>query len=121
MLRGQPCVSFVYRHRTRDITKNEPIETARGTVDALLGTRFAHAHLLTPSAELQLMMSRKGRYTLHRTRGRERRGTQVAVDATRRGGCDAAHRDETEGVDAGVEPATPRACRRTTASKHRLA
>ena len=68
LLRGERCLSFVYKHRTRDITKNEPLADALLTLAALVGTRFAHAHLYTPDAELQLMMSRKGRYTLHRAK-----------------------------------------------------
>jgi hypothetical protein len=88
-LRGEPCVSFVWRHRTRDVTKNVPVAQARETVEALIGTRFAHAHLTTPSVELQLMMSRKGRYTLHRARP----GTQPGSDATR-AAIDAARRDD---------------------------
>lgn len=67
-LRGEPCLSFVYQHTTRDVTRNEPLAQALETLDALVGTRFAHAHLFTREVELQLMMSRKGRYTLHRAR-----------------------------------------------------
>jgi hypothetical protein len=67
-LRGQACVSFVWHHRTRDITKNEPVAAARETVATLVGTRLAHAHLRAGGEELQLMTSRKGRYTLHRRR-----------------------------------------------------
>jgi len=67
-LRGQPCLSLVYSHATKDITKNEPVATALATLAALVGARFAHAHLFARDTELQLMMSRKGRYTLHRSR-----------------------------------------------------
>jgi hypothetical protein len=91
-LRGEPCVSFVYRHRTRDVTKNVPVAAARETVEALIGTSFAHAHLFTPAAELQLMMSRKGRYTLHRARpaaAADGDATRAAVDAARRDEDDA--------------------------------
>ncbi len=83
-LRGEPCLSLVFSHRTKDITKNEPVAEALRTLDALVGERFAHAHLYTRDAELQLMMSRKGRYTLHRSRvagGAD--ATRAAVDAAR--------------------------------------
>ena len=63
-LHGEDCVSYLYHHRTRDITRNEPVQRARETVSGLLGARFAHAHLHTAQQELQLMASRKGRYTL---------------------------------------------------------
>jgi hypothetical protein len=68
VLRGERCLSFVYKHRTKDITRNEPVATALQTIADLVGARFAHAHLFTREAELQLMMSRKGRYTLHRAK-----------------------------------------------------
>jgi hypothetical protein len=99
VLRGEPCLSFVYKHRTRDITKNEPVEAARETIAALVGTRFAHAHLFVRDAELQLMMSRKGRYTLHRAR-LDAQGAP-APDATRPA-VDAALRDDAD--DTGEDP-----------------
>ena len=80
VLRGERCLSFVFKHRTKDITKNEPVAEALQTLAGLVGTRFAHAHLFTRDAELQLMMSRKGRYTLHRSKASSASG---AVDATR--------------------------------------
>jgi len=87
VLRGERCLSLVFSHRTKDLTKNEPVAEALRTLDALVGTRFAHAHLSTRDAELQLMMSRKGRYTLHRARvavaGATSGATAAAVDAAR--------------------------------------
>jgi hypothetical protein len=84
-LRGEACLSFVYKHRTKDITKNEPVAAALATLADLVGARFAHAHLFTGDAELQLMMSRKGRYTLHRSRVGAGAGdaTATAVSAAR--------------------------------------
>jgi hypothetical protein len=116
LLRGQPCVSFVYRHRTRDVTKNVPLPEARATVEALLGTHFAHAHLATPSTELQLMMSRKGRYTLHRARLDAKPGgdaTQAAVDAARRDD------DDLDDDDAPAPGATPPDAATHDRQKHR--
>ncbi len=81
VLRGERCLSFVFKHRTRDITKNEPVDAALATIADLIGTRFAHAHLFTRDAELQLMMSRKGRYTLHRARAAIDDATRPAVEA----------------------------------------
>jgi hypothetical protein len=101
-LRGERCLSFVYKHRTRDITKNEAPEVALETVAGLVGTRFAHAHLFTDEVELQLMMSRKGRYTLHRAR-LDAPGAPAA-DATR-AAVGAALRDDEEGPGDG--PALP--------------
>jgi hypothetical protein len=81
VLRGERCLSFVFRHRTKDITKNEPVEVALETIAGLIGVRFAHAHLFARDAELQLMMSRKGRYTLHRARPNADDATRGAVAA----------------------------------------
>ena len=81
VLRGERCLSFVFKHRTRDITKNEPVAAALATIADLVGTRFAHAHLFARDAELQLMMSRKGRYTLHRAKAGVDDATRPAVEA----------------------------------------
>lgn len=81
VLRGERVLSFVFRHRTKDITKNEPVDAALATIAALVGARFAHAHLFTRDAELQLMMSRKGRWTLHRAKANMADVTRPAVAA----------------------------------------
>ena len=81
VLRGERVLSFVFKHRTRDITKNEPVDAALATIAELVGARFAHAHLFARDAELQLMMSRKGRYTLHRARPGAADATRPAVVA----------------------------------------
>jgi hypothetical protein len=67
-LRGQACLQFVAQQRTRDLTENLPIEAAQARVDALLGTQLSHAHLFCTDEELQLLISRKGRIALHRSR-----------------------------------------------------
>jgi hypothetical protein len=81
VLRGERCLSFVFKFRTKDITNNELVGLALETIAGLVGTRFAHAHLFTHDAELQLMMSRKGRYTLHRARLNADDATRPAVAA----------------------------------------
>ena len=81
LLRGERVLSLVFKHRTRDITKNEPVAVALETLAALVGARFAHAHLFARDAELQLMMSRKGRWTLHRAKAGTADATQPAVAA----------------------------------------
>ena len=79
VLRGERVLSFVFKHRTKDITKNEPMADALATIADLVGARFAHAHLFARDAELQLMMSRKGRYTLHRAKPNAADATRAAV------------------------------------------
>ena len=81
VLRGERVLSFVFKHRTKDITKNEPVADALATIAGLVGARFAHAHLFARDAELQLMMSRKGRYTLHRSKSNAADATRSAVAA----------------------------------------
>lgn len=81
VLRGERVLSFVFKHRTKDITKNEPVADALATIADLVGARFAHAHLFARDAELQLMMSRKGRYTLHRSKPNATDATRAAVAA----------------------------------------
>lgn len=60
-LKGKPQLSFVYRHQTRDITKNYPIREAIDQIDALLGPVFKNAHLNTQTEEAQLLFSKKGK------------------------------------------------------------
>ena len=63
-LRGERHLSFLWRHATRDVTKNHPLAEGLKLVDGLLGVRFQNAHLHTHTAEVQLAYSRKGRPSL---------------------------------------------------------
>jgi len=65
-LKGEAQLSFVYTHRTRDITKNLRPADAPAALRTLLADTFANAHLWTDTAELQLLTSKKGRQTLLR-------------------------------------------------------
>lgn len=67
-LRGEPALSFLWRHRTKDITKNHAPEAGLGEIARLLGARFRNAHLHTATEEVQFAVSRKGRETLRVTR-----------------------------------------------------
>jgi len=66
-LKGEPCLSLVYRHKTKDITKNPPLADGLAVLRELLGSRFSHAHLFTTTEELQLMVSKRGKVGLVRT------------------------------------------------------
>ena len=66
VLKGEAQLSFVYTHRTRDITKNLVPDDASATLRALLTDSFANAHLLTDAEEVQLLTSKKGKQTLLR-------------------------------------------------------
>ena len=64
-LRGQPCLSLVYSHRTRDITKNLPVTEAVALLRTLLAQPgFRNAHLQTAQDELQLALSKRGKALL---------------------------------------------------------
>ena len=69
-LRGEPALSFVYRHTTRDETRNLDHAAGLAAIAALLdpgGTpMFAHATLHDGAEELQLRVSRKGKQALVR-------------------------------------------------------
>ena len=65
-LKGEPQLSFVHTHQTRDITKNMSFAEGTALVRALLDGSFDHAHLFTATEEIQLLTSKKGRRTLLR-------------------------------------------------------
>jgi SAM-dependent methyltransferase len=64
LLRGVDHLSMVWRHRTKDITKNLPLAAAVEEVARLVASQFHHAHLVTRGHDIQLMMSRKGQWGL---------------------------------------------------------
>jgi hypothetical protein len=66
LLRGERCLSFTYRHATKDITKNPTEAAALAELRELVGTAFSHAHLFTRSEEWQLMVSKRGKIGLTR-------------------------------------------------------
>jgi Methyltransferase domain len=61
MLKGELHLSLVWRHQTRDITKNWPLNDGINHVIELLAHDFQHAHLHTSQAVHQLSISKKGR------------------------------------------------------------
>ncbi len=65
-LKGSVQLSFVYTHKTRDITKNTNLADGVLRVRALIDSPFDHAHLFTATEEIQLLTSKKGKRTLLR-------------------------------------------------------
>jgi hypothetical protein len=53
-LKTGPHVAFVWRHATRDVTKNFAPEAALAELERLIGTDFLDAHLFTSSQNAQL-------------------------------------------------------------------
>jgi SAM-dependent methyltransferase len=64
-LKSGPHLSFVWRHDTRDLTKNlAPAEAVR-EISRLIGTVFHSAHLATTRQSVQLEFNQKGEPRLH--------------------------------------------------------
>jgi SAM-dependent methyltransferase len=53
-LRAGPRLSFVWRHATRDVTKNHPREEGLAEIASLVGGDFLHAHLFASSGSARL-------------------------------------------------------------------
>ncbi|WP_395702335.1 class I SAM-dependent methyltransferase [Aquabacterium sp.] len=67
MLRGEPQLQLLYRHATKDITKNHPVAEAAGLLHPLLGPQaFRHAQLQCSDAQLELLVAERGQATLRR-------------------------------------------------------
>jgi len=66
-LRDADSLSFVYSHRTKDITKNMLLADGLQSLQERATTLFGHAHLLTTDEDVQLMVSKKGQQTLRAT------------------------------------------------------
>ncbi|SEK98194.1 Methyltransferase domain-containing protein [Roseateles sp. YR242] len=67
-LRGEAALSFLWRHATKDITRNHTLEAGVAEITTLLGQSFGQANLDTEAQEVQLRFSRKGKPLLHVTR-----------------------------------------------------
>ncbi len=69
-LRGEPALSFVVSHATRDVTVNHRIDDGLAALstwlDANAATGFAHATLHAEDGDVQLRISRKGQHTVRR-------------------------------------------------------
>jgi hypothetical protein len=64
VLRELEHLSLVWRHRSKDITKNLPVEAAIDLITTLLAEQFHHAHLVTRSHDIQLALGKKGSWGL---------------------------------------------------------
>ena len=72
-VKGAPVLSFVYRYKTRDITKNFSLRDGVEFIAQALPDTFKNAHLLTLSEELQLEFSKKNKASLHRNANSQER------------------------------------------------
>ena len=60
VLRGAEHLSLVWRHRSKDITKNLPLDQALALLATLIGGSFEQAHLVTRGHDIQLALGKKG-------------------------------------------------------------
>lgn len=72
-IKGEACLSFVYRYKTRDITKNFSLNDGQQFIAEALPDTFKNAHLLTLTDELQLEFSKKNKASLHRSKQQQER------------------------------------------------
>ncbi|AMT87725.1 MULTISPECIES: class I SAM-dependent methyltransferase [Pseudomonas] len=72
-VKAQPCLSFVYRYKTRDITKNLPLSEGVALIAGLLPASFKNAHLLALTDEAQLEYSKKGKSSLFKSKPQQLR------------------------------------------------
>lgn len=82
LVKGQACLSLVYRHQTRDVTRNLPLEQVPSLLEDLLPGAFRNAHLFDAEGEVQLTFSKKGKPML------QRHGTQAPCEAAVSAGHD---------------------------------
>ena len=71
VLKSGPHLTFLWRHATRDITKNHPPAAALAEIETLLGRDFLDAHLFTTTQSAQLETEPDGpaRLRVKSTRG----------------------------------------------------
>ncbi|MFJ4142307.1 class I SAM-dependent methyltransferase [Pseudomonas sp. NPDC089734] len=79
-VKAQPCLSFVYRYKTRDITKNFPVPEAMEIIAGLLPDSFRNAHLLSLTDEVQLEFGKKGKSTLFKSQTQQAREVSAGHD-----------------------------------------
>jgi hypothetical protein len=84
LLRGAPHWSFVYTHKTRDVTKNHPVDEAQALLRGLVGSTFSHAHLLAADEDLELRFGKRGTPSLHRMPAQRGEPAAAAHDREKR-------------------------------------
>ena len=74
-LKAGPMLAFVWRHGTRDITKNHPPDEGLRLLEGLIGGDFLDAHLFTGAEIVQLECAVDGPARLRKTRRSDLSGT----------------------------------------------
>src|ERR1043165_64605 len=65
-LKSGARLSFLYRHKTRDVTRNHAPEEGVHLIRGLLGSEFRSGHLFTTAEDLRLEFNRRGESRLFR-------------------------------------------------------
>ncbi len=64
MIKDQQMLSFIFRHKTKDITKNFDLNAAKEEIERLIVTVFNQGFLATTTNDYQLLVSKKGTATI---------------------------------------------------------
>ncbi len=79
-IKGEPQLSFLVRHKARDLTLNHPFAKVRAVVTDLLATTFYNAHLFTTAADIDLRSNNKGELRLYHSKPSVHAATVQAHD-----------------------------------------
>lgn len=61
-------LDLTYRHRTRDVAKNHPLDEAQGILSKVIGRDFRNANLFTTADDYQLEVRKNGESKLSRSK-----------------------------------------------------
>jgi hypothetical protein len=90
-LKGKPHLSFLLRYPTKDITKNLPLDEAFAVLaDWAQARTFRNAHLHTPTEEIQLAFSKKGKASVRVGSPSNAEAAQARAEAAAAAGAGAA-------------------------------
>ncbi len=85
-LRGQRCLNLVWRYETKDVTQNLPHAEAMRALSNWVGVSgFRNAHLHTPTEEVQLAFSKKGKASVRVGKPSNADAAQARADAAAAG------------------------------------
>lgn len=60
VIKEQAVLNFVFRHETKDVTKNFPLADALDQITGLLSANFFNADLFTSLADFSLLSNKRG-------------------------------------------------------------
>jgi hypothetical protein len=84
VIKGEKRLCCLYHHRTKDITRNIPVDTGAATVEKLLGKDFKTAHLFTLTEDVHLKIDSQGQARVTRGKPTQSAPASVAHDRQKR-------------------------------------